>query len=263
VQRLALAIRDDSAALALLAGRYDFARRDVAALVGCLGERAAFYRAGPPGIARYIATARITGIENVPGEGERLRAALVGLRWIRPVDIESCDTDQPFCLLSDEQASEVLKTAVTSTQERPAHLEANEALPAPYIQGHLGIEVYQQLHTQVLRNFNYRCAITHQQFSEADVRAGRLQVIPILVLADSGAVHVTNFLPLCVEAAEAFSRGHIGVGGQCQIWADLGRAEPAPVQKMQGLLLLPEAEQDWPSQDSLSHHLRRALGLAD
>jgi predicted restriction endonuclease len=62
-------------------------------------------------------------------------------------------------------------------------------------------------------------------------------------------------------AAAAFQRGHFAVTSQFEILAALGRAEPALVRDMPGVLHLPEDERNWPSLAGLAWHREHIFGL--
>jgi hypothetical protein len=260
MSRLALAVESEGDVLSLYAGNYTFSRDHEAEIVSFLGRRVVFFRPGGFGVVHYFAIARIVAIEAIAGTRAALRAKLVEIEAIGPVSLDGAE--RPVVSLDDASYTAILQAAVAAQREAPddAGLRESIALATPYDHGPPGMEIYHQLHEQVLRNFGFRCAVTHQQFSEADVLEEKLRVIPIRTLEDGGQLHVTNFLPLSAKAADAFHDGYLAVGSRFEIWAALDRAEPALVRRMPGLLHLPKDERDWPSQASLAWHRERVFG---
>ncbi|HEV7717643.1 MAG TPA: hypothetical protein VGO70_01570 [Arsenicitalea sp.] len=261
MSRLALAVESESDVLSLHAGNYIFSRDHEAEIVAFVGRRVVFFRPGGFGVVRYIAMARIAAIEAVAGTRATLRAKLVAVEAIGPVSLDG--TERAVVSLDDASFTAILQAAVAAQREAPveAGLRESAAVAAPYDHGPPGMEIYHQLHAQVLRNFGFRCAVTHQQFSEAAVLQQKLLVIPIRTLEDGGQLHVTNFMPLCTKAAAAFHDGDLAIGSRFEIWAALDRVEPALVRKMPGLLHLPKDERDWPSQASLAWHRDHVFSL--
>ena len=89
------------------------------------------------------------------------------------------------------------------------------------------LEILRSVYSQVLRAFDFTCAMTGAVFAEPeDFLHDALQIAPMQPIAMGGLVHVDNFLCLTTPAARAFAAGHIAVGPRLELVADLARLDP-------------------------------------
>jgi hypothetical protein len=116
--------------------------------------------------------------------------------------------------------------------------------------------------SQVLRVWNYTCAVTGQRYSPGPTPHPELTVTFIQPLSEEGLLHVSNVLPLVPGAARALMDQRIIIGNDFEVWAGLswigsdilGRIVPL------GRLWLPDDQGYWPARRFLEWHRRRALG---
>ena len=121
------------------------------------------------------------------------------------------------------------------------------------------IDTLRSLYAAVLSNYNYTCAITGRAYPPpAELLHDKLEVTPIQPLHLGGALHVSNFLCLEPEASQAFRAGHLAVGPQRQILADLSLVDPELLERTNpiGRLHLPELDVARPDPQALAFHRR-------
>lgn len=113
------------------------------------------------------------------------------------------------------------------------------------------------LYAAVLSAYDHSCAMTGLAGKPAlGVMLEGLEVVAIRPLADGGALHVSNFLCLCDAARTAFERGHIAIGPELELLADLSRIDPELLERLNplGRLRPPEGAQAQPDPAALAQH---------
>lgn len=103
------------------------------------------------------------------------------------------------------------------TTEMGAGMVTAEDVAATF-QHSTGTDIYVRLSVEVLRRWNYRCAITGEPFAPADPPHPFLEVTAIRSREAGGPLHVSNFFPLSKEAARAWKNGQIIVGDDFRMW---------------------------------------------
>lgn len=118
------------------------------------------------------------------------------------------------------------------------------------------LEARRGLYEAVLHYYSFTCAMTGQVFAAVDGIHPNLQVSAIRPLAEGGPLDVSNFIALCAEADRAFQLGHISIGPDYSLLADLGRIDADLLGALdpQGRLLLPLDARAWPSQETIAYH---------
>lgn len=154
--------------------------------------------------------------------------------------------------LSDERAAEINR-AGRAAPEGPA-LEESQARLSP--------ETYVAVRDQVLRNWDYRCAITGQRDEPRRGQRPALDVVAIRPREVGGPLHVRNFLPLIPLAARAWERGDISAGPGFDIIAVQNRLDPELLERMamSGRLVLPDDPMLGPDPEQIAYHRRHVFG---
>lgn len=118
------------------------------------------------------------------------------------------------------------------------------------------LEARRALYEAVLHYHNFTCAMTGTAFAAMEGIHPDLQVSAIRPLAAGGAHDVSNFIALSADADIAFQRGHLSVGSNHSLLADLSRIDPELLERLNpdGRLRLPADRRAWPSADSLAFH---------
>lgn len=106
---------------------------------------------------------------------------------------------------------------------------------------------------QVLRNRGNRCAIT-------GLTSG-LDIVAIRPREAGGRLHVRNYMPMVPAAARAWEQGHISVGPNGDVVADLPNLDPDLLERMDrgGRLLVPRDPQLGPDPADLAFHLEHVF----
>lgn len=118
------------------------------------------------------------------------------------------------------------------------------------------LEARRALYEAVLHYHNFTCAMTGAAFAAMEGIHPDLQVSAIRPIAAGGVLDVSNFIALSADADFAFQRGHLSVGPNQSLLADLSRIDPELLERLNpnGRLRLPEDMRAWPSEDSLAFH---------
>lgn len=118
------------------------------------------------------------------------------------------------------------------------------------------LEARRALYEAVLHYHSFTCAMTGAAFAATEGIHPDLQVSAIRPLAAGGALDVSNFIALSADADVAFQQGHLSVGPDHRLLADLSRIDPELLERLNpdGRLRLPADKRAWPSEDSLAFH---------
>jgi hypothetical protein len=119
------------------------------------------------------------------------------------------------------------------------------------------IDTYSSIWQQVFDNFAGACAITGRSVVGGDKRS--IQIVPIRLEAEGGALHVGNFLALTAKAADAFSRYHLTVGIDFQLIVDFSLIDPELLERLNpdGRLTVPDGVRRGPDPQALAFHRQR------
>jgi hypothetical protein len=83
--------------------------------------------------------------------------------------------------------------------------------------------VYSSIYTQVLRAWDYRCALTGQRFGSVPGLHTGLEVVAIKPLIAGGPMHVRNFIPIAANLSQEWMKGAIAVGGNGELLVAFAR----------------------------------------
>lgn len=118
------------------------------------------------------------------------------------------------------------------------------------------LQVYVRLHEQVLRAYGYRCAFTSNRSLPDGVPDPEVSVVAIRPRQSGGPLHVTNYLALSNDAADAFERGYLTIGVHHELIADLSRVSPELLARLNpvGRMTLPADPDYWPDPVQTHYH---------
>lgn len=119
------------------------------------------------------------------------------------------------------------------------------------------LETLRSLYASVLAGYGYTCAMTGRRYAPPqELLHEDLQLVPIRPLSSGGALHVSNFLCLETDAANAFRAGHLAIGPALQLLADLSVVDPELLERLNpiGRLSLPHADVAQPDPLALAYH---------
>lgn len=124
-------------------------------------------------------------------------------------------------------------------------------------------ETYLAVHDEVLRRWDFTCAMTGRRMLSGTRPHPDLEIVAIRPLELGGPLHASNFLPLVPAAALALRAGHIVIDDDFGLWAGLARIDPELVDSVVplGRLILPERFEERPDLDHIRWHRARALGV--
>jgi predicted restriction endonuclease len=144
-----------------------------------------------------------------------------------------------------------IKTPLVSAEDVTATFKSNVTL-----------ETYPLIELEVLRRWNYRCAITGKSFRSRRVPHPDLFVTAIRPRENGGPLHASNFLPLTQDARRAFESGLLIIADDFEIWTGLGRIASL-IEAVISLekLHLPANEADWPDLAQIKWHRDQMLGV--
>ena len=160
---------------------------------------------------------------------------------------------------SRKQLGPKAKTKFSASIETP--LVSAEDVTATF-KSTVTLETYPALELEVLRRWNYRCAITGKSFRSRRVPHPYLLVTAIRPREAGGPLHASNFLPLVVEARRAFESGLLVISDDFEIWTGMGRIASF-VEAVVSLefLHLPDNPDFWPDRAQLKWHRDLILGM--
>lgn len=220
-----------------------------------LGERVLVYQFADKVLLDFVGSGIVTGV-NLTSDGFRLAAVDPYTPFATPIfgDPELAAPGARRTLRLDEdryeQIMELAKvSALAGAAEAPARLYDSPSL-----------ETYLAIHDQVLRAWNYRCAVTGQQFSPGGRPHPQLRVVAIRPREFGGPLHVKNYLPMVEPAERAWQIGAIAVTSFGAFMAIFDRLDGELRRSVQGKLTMPENPADWPDSGELAWHFAHTFG---
>ena len=259
--RLAIAIEDDGQSddKSLVVELDD---RTSQATFKSRGDAVLLYRLVERTFIMFLGSARIGGF-TVAAAG-RLIWRLDDVRRFRVPVISEAELHVPrvrrMLWLSAERFGEILEQGAASLLVGKVVEEAGAPFDSER-RGH-GLESLVAVHDEVLRRFNYRCAITGRQFKPGPRPHPDLGVVEIRPRRLGGPQHAANYLPMIPMAEPAWRSGAISVGSQFDFLAVLDRLEPEVLEAMrpEGRLLVPDDPAFWPAAEHLAFHRTHIFG---
>lgn len=252
--KLALAV-DDEAKLGFERAVVLVDERAALSVARHLGEPVLLYRRDPQGL-QFFARGRISALEE-PESGSfgcRIKSLM---RFDIPVD-GAAEARAPgvrrMLTLSDERYAEIIAAA---TPDAPAGAaEAHFSFEAE----HAPMDAYLAVRAEVLRRWNYCCAITDTQFPEG--LAPELRLVPIRPREMGGPLHAGNYLPMVEPAERAWLTGGISVTDDLEIVAVMDRLDPDLLAAMppSGRLVVPDDAALRPDAGHLAYHRTYIFG---
>lgn len=187
------------------------------------------YTYEPPMPPSFIGRGVIAGL-GVADAPNRRHCILHGVeRFIVPVEGNS-EADVPglkrYLRLGDERYEAIIRLAkanglVSAAESEPGYVPESNS-------GH-----YASVYQQVLRAWDYRCALTGQRFGSVPGLHPELEVVAIQPLIAGGPMHVRNFIPVVANLAQEWMNGAVAVGANGDLLVAFSRLPPA----LAGLLL--------------------------
>ena len=244
--KLALAAGEDAqfrdGIVQLLLGRRT---ADVAARAG--GETVLVYRIVPKSLVTFLGQGRIAGLDY--GErGGPIVCRIEDYQAFSSPEVGSAEAAIPrareMLSLSEERYAEIVDRS--TTPDAPQHAEEASAS---------FVSTYVTIRDQVLKAWDYRCAVTGIRFGPRDAPS-RLEVIAIRPREMGGPLHVRNCLPLVAMAARAWQQGWIAAGPGLDLVAVQNRLDPDLLEKMrpEGRLLVPDHPGLAPDPQHIAYH---------
>lgn len=219
-----------------------------------LDEPVLLYRYVPKVMLHFIGKGRVVGL-HLGRDGSRQAAIGHYTAFISPISDGAAFAEpgaSRLLSLSEERYEEIMQLAelpmTTVEAAEQAARFASEERTSP--------EIYVAVYDQVLRAWDYRCALTGVQFNPAGRPHPKLHVVAIRARDRGGPLHVRNFLPMVGNLVKPWRLGHLTISPDHRMWADLSRLDPE-VQNMlrpEFRLLLPENPDDWPDPELLAWH---------
>ncbi|WP_417309385.1 hypothetical protein [Devosia sp.] len=125
-----------------------------------------------------------------------------------------------------------------------------------------GLSAYTTLHDEVLRRWDYRCAITELSFAREGRPHPNLRIVAIRPREWGGPLDPANYLPLVPLAEQAWRNGVISLTDSFEIVTVLSQLgddlrEALPQSRC---LLLPEDSAFWPAVEHVSFHRLHVFG---
>jgi hypothetical protein len=222
-----------------------------------LGERVLVYQFADKVLLDFVGSGTVAGI-NTTSDGFRLVTVDPYAPFGNPIFGET-ELAMPgarrMLKLDDDRYAEILELAkgsdLTGASEAPARI-----YDAP------SLETYLAIHDQVLRAWDYRCAITGQQFKPGARPHPHLRVVAIRPRELGGPLHVKNYMPMMERAEHAWLTGGIGVTHLGEFVAILDRLDHKLLEAMplSGKLVMPGDEANWPDSELLAWHFANVFG---
>lgn len=229
-------------------------RRTLAAASRQLGEIILLYRMDDRGPS-FFASARIAGLDVF--DGGRFSCRLTGVqRFAHPVFGEA-EARAPgtgrMLSLSDERFRVILDdgTAVTTAVGVDEGVVPFLARPKP-------LDSYLEIRSEVLRRWEYRCAVTDVQFAPGE--APELRLVPIRPRERGGPLEVGNYLPMVEIAEHAWQAGFLSVTDALDFVMVIDRLDPDMFAAMSPRLLLPDDPSLGPDPAHLAYHRNYVFG---
>jgi predicted restriction endonuclease len=121
-------------------------------------------------------------------------------------------------------------------------------------------DAYLKVRAEVLRRWNYCCAVTDTQFASGE--APELRLVAIRPRERGGPLHAGNYLPMVERAERAWLTGGISVTDQYELVAVLDRLDPELLAAMppDGKLIVPRDPALRPDPEHLAYHWTYVFG---
>lgn len=222
-----------------------------------LGERVLVYQFADKVLLDFVGSGTVAGI-NATSDGFRLVTVDPYDPFANSVFGETelaVPGARRMLRISDDRYDEILELASESdlagASEAPARIYDSPSL-----------ETYLAIHDQVLRAWDYRCAITGQQFQPGPRPHSHLRVVAIRPRELGGPLHVKNYMPMVESAEHAWLTGGIGVTHHGEFVAILDRLDHNLLEAMplSGKLVMPDDGANWPDPDLLAWHRLNVFG---
>jgi hypothetical protein len=218
-------------------------------------ESVLLYRLVPQTLVVFSASARVGGMTQA--SDRRLIWRFGEMRTFPTPVVSDKEVGAPgvrrMLQLTPERLADIV-----SEGARPATTPGGSDSAAPFT----GISTYEAIYEEVLRRWNYRCAITGQQFSPSRRPHPDLSLVAIRPRELGGPLHVDNYLPMVALAAEAWRAGAIGVGEKGELLAVLDRLSPDLLEQMplNGRLVVSSDPARQPAAEHLAFHRLNIFG---
>ncbi len=222
-----------------------------------LGETVLLYRRDGQDL-RFFGRARINATEE-PENGRygcRLKALV---RFNIPVD-GAVEARAPgvrrMLALTDERYAAILGAGMSSTDAVLGAAEARSSFDTE----RAPVDAYLAVRAEVLRRWNYCCAITDMQFASGE--APELRLVPIRPREMGGPLHASNYLPMVEIAEHAWLTGSIAVTDDLEFVAVMDRLDPDLLAAMpaDGKLIVPSDPALRPDAEHLAYHRTYVFG---
>ena len=237
-------------------------RRAALAAFHRLGETVLLYQRVPAVSLFYLGTGRLNAIEQGLAPDNRI-CRLIGLRSFA-VAVSGADElplpgSRRLLLLEDSRFDAVLAAGQAGAGSALSAAEAQHGFPPAAT---VPLDTYLRLHDQVLRNWEYRCAITGRTFEPQGRPHPKLDLVALHPREQGGPLHVANYMPMVAAAAAAWRAGDLSADAEYGLLARLSRLDPELQDGIppQFRLHLPRQREAWPDPALLAYHRERIFG---
>lgn len=255
-----LALRSDSfeTRMRLSAGEFSFDRHLLSLMGQAVGDVVLFYEATAFDKIVFIACGVLRGIDSLDGENGVLVARLADIKFFEISAVSESASgagNASFMTLQTERFEEIL------TEVNGARLDGfslPDQHPIIFDRDVPSLETYRAVYELALERANYTCAFTGQVFERFAGIHPDLNVVAIRPLSDGGRLHTSNLLVLSGGVMEAFDRGHITVGDDHGVIANLSVVDLQLLGTLNpsGRLILSSNQDFWPDPEQLAYHRR-------
>lgn len=221
-----------------------------------LGETILVYRRSGDGLS-FFGLGRLAAIEE-PDSG-RFSCRIKEFRRfdlpVAGVDEARAPGARRMLMLADERYDQILE-AGTATADASELAEAAQ----PFQAERAATDAYLQVRAEVLRRWNYSCAVTDTQFAPG--LAPELRLVAIRPREMGGPLHAGNYLPMVELAEHAWLTGGIAVTDGLDFVAVLDRLDPDLLAAMpqDGKLIVPRDPALRPDPEHLAYHRTYVFG---
>jgi len=254
VPKLAISVRDLKALLALGEDGLPFDSSLARVLGAATGEEVLF---------RLSATYEYAGIGRLAKLVQGGGRVVARFKGVRLFDQQALywpqDADAPsISILGDAEFEAVLRSE-TSTLRREADEVGSRFVVEE--EENLSLDTFAAIAQTVLREANYRCAVTGAKL-EVEAPDGP-NVFVLRPKEAGGTAHVNNCLALSPGAFAAFEQGHLAARDDFGLLADLRRIDPELLEVINpsGRLTVPDNLALQPAAGNLGYHRRTRFGL--
>lgn len=220
-----------------------------------LGERVLVYQFSENVLLDFVGSGIVAGV-NLTTDGFRLVSIDPFSPFLTPVFGEAemaAPGAQRMLRLNEDRYDQIMELAKLTdpigAAEAPARLYDNPSL-----------ETYLAIHDQVLRIWDYRCAVTGQQFAPGARPHPQLRVVAIRPRELGGPLHVRNYLPMVESAERAWQTGAISVTSFGAFIVMLDRLDDEVRRSMRKKLVVPGNQTERPDKDELAWHFANVFG---